>query len=79
VAASAAREHGSPASHILSLSAPVLFFYGQSDWMVGPMHYKHARIPHMLPWPCAVGHVPFLENQADLARAIASYRKRFHL
>jgi len=62
-----------------SISAPVLFFYGQSDWMVGPTHYKLARFPHMLLWPSAVGHVPFLENPADLARAIASYRRRFRL
>ncbi|HWQ93497.1 MAG TPA: hypothetical protein VN673_17655, partial [Clostridia bacterium] len=57
------------------ISAPVLFFYGRSDWMVGPTHYKHARFPHMLLWPSAVGHVPFLENPADLAApstAIAS-------
>ncbi|HWR52543.1 MAG TPA: alpha/beta hydrolase, partial [Bryobacteraceae bacterium] len=33
------------------ISAPVLFFYGRSDWMVGPTHYKHARFPHMLLWP----------------------------
>jgi proline iminopeptidase len=47
--------------------------------MVGPTHYKHVHFPHMLLWPSAVGHVPFLENPADLARAIASYRNRFHL
>jgi proline iminopeptidase len=62
-----------------SIKAPVLFFYGRSDWMVGPTYYKHVRFPHMLLWPSEVGHVPFLENEADLARAIASYRKRFRL
>jgi proline iminopeptidase len=60
-----------------SVSSPVLFFYGQSDWMVGPTHYKQVHFPNMLLWPSAVGHVPFLENPDDLARAIASYRKRF--
>jgi hypothetical protein len=33
----------------------------------------------MLLWPSPVGHVPFLENPEDLARAIASYRKRYGL
>ena len=62
-----------------SISVAVLFFYGQSDWMVGPTHYKQVHFPQMLLWPSAAGHVPFLENPADLARAIHSYRKRFHL
>jgi proline iminopeptidase len=57
----------------------VLFFYGESDWMVGPTHYEQVRFPHMLLWPSPVGHVPFLENPADLSRAITSYRKRFRL
>jgi pimeloyl-ACP methyl ester carboxylesterase len=62
-----------------SVTVPVLFFYGQSDWMVGPNHYKQVHFPTMLLWPSPVGHVPFLENLDDLARAIASYRKWFAL
>jgi len=62
-----------------SIQAPVLFFYGTSDWMVGPNHYKLARFPNLLLWPSKVGHVPFLEAPADVGRAISAYQQRFGL
>lgn len=61
----------------VSMYMPVLFFYGKTDWMVGPNHYKSVNFPNMILWGSDVGHVPFLENKADLEDAINSYQKKF--
>jgi proline iminopeptidase len=59
------------------LRMPVPFFYGKTDWGVGPGSYKQARFPNQLVWGCDVGHVPFLENPADLEKAIDQFRARY--
>jgi proline iminopeptidase len=56
-----------------AVKVPVLFFYGRTDWMVGPEHYKGVHFPHMLLWGSDVGHIPFIENKADLEKAIIEY------
>ncbi len=59
------------------MTMPVLFFCGKTDWMVGPDHYKGVNFPNMILWPSDVGHVPFLENKADLEKAIESYIDKY--
>ncbi|HHU96098.1 MAG TPA: alpha/beta fold hydrolase [Petrimonas sp.] len=52
---------------------PVLFFYGYTDWMIGPKHYLNVKFPNMILWGSDVGHMPFLENREDLEKAIDKY------
>jgi proline iminopeptidase len=59
------------------LKMPVLFFYGKTDWMVGPTHYVGVNFPTMMLWGSDVGHMPFLENKEDLERAITAYIRKF--
>jgi proline iminopeptidase len=61
------------------ITNPVLFFYGKTDFTVGPEHYKRVHFPNMLLWGSDVGHVPFMENKEDLQKAIDSYMKKFSL
>lgn len=61
------------------VNVPVLFFYGKSDWTTGPDHHKGIDFPYMLKWPCDVGHMPFIENKADVEAAIVAYLKRYKL
>ncbi|MHB9027547.1 MAG: alpha/beta fold hydrolase [Candidatus Latescibacterota bacterium] len=61
------------------IDVPALFFYGAQDWMAGPLHYRGVNFPNMMLWESDVGHVPFLENKADLEKAIDSYRKKYAL
>jgi proline iminopeptidase len=58
-----------------SVKVPVLFFYGTRDWMIGPEHYKGAGFPDMMLWPSDTGHMPFLENKADMIEAINCFMK----
>ncbi|MCP9200728.1 alpha/beta hydrolase [Gramella sp. GC03-9] len=60
-----------------TITVPVLFFYGRTDYMVGPEHYKLVQFPNMMLWGSDVGHVPFLENTEDLKKAILAYREKF--
>jgi proline iminopeptidase len=55
-----------------NMPMPVLFFYGRSDWMVGPEHYRQVHFPEMMIWGSEVGHVAILENKKDLGKAIQS-------
>lgn len=59
------------------MTMPVLFFYGRTDWMVGPTHYKGVDFPNVMLWASDVGHMPFLENEADLERAITLYCEKY--
>jgi len=61
------------------LKMPVLFFYGKTDWAVGRSQYKYVHFPNQLLWGSDVGHVPFLENPADLEKAIDQFRGRARL
>jgi proline iminopeptidase len=56
-----------------------VFFYGKTDWMVGPNPYKGVNFPNMLLWASDVGHIAPLENPADLAKVIETYRHKYGL
>lgn len=56
---------------------PVLFFYGENDWMVGPKHYEGIEFPEMLLWKSEVGHMPFLEAKPELEKAILVYKLKY--
>lgn len=59
------------------VSQPVLFYFGETDWAIGPEHYKGIRFPEMVLWGGNVGHMPFLEDKADLMKAISHYKSRY--
>jgi proline iminopeptidase len=59
------------------VKVPVLFFYGQQDHMVGPEHYHGVDFPEMILWGSEVGHMPFMENKADLDQALACFRGNY--
>jgi proline iminopeptidase len=61
-----------------SVRIPVLFFYGRTDWLVGPEHYKGIKFPKMILWGSNVGHMPFLENKIDLEKAIDTYTAKYN-
>jgi proline iminopeptidase len=61
------------------INVPVLFFYGKTDYMVGPEYYKGVHFPHMLLWGSNVGHVPFIENKDDLEKAIKTYLDNYKI
>jgi len=52
---------------------PVLFYYGKTDWAIGPEHYKGMEFPKMLLWGADSGHMPFLESKEDLMKAISNF------
>lgn len=57
---------------------PVLFYYGKTDWAIGPEHYKRVEFPEMILWGSEVGHMPFLENKVDLFNAINTYIVKYN-
>lgn len=59
------------------VSKPVLFYYGKTDWAIGPEHYLGIKFPEMILWGSELGHMPFLENKADLAKAISSFMAKY--
>lgn len=60
------------------IDKPVLFFYGEKDWCVGPEHYKGVNFPTMMLWHFDGEHMmPFLKNKPDLEKAIDSYLAKF--
>jgi proline iminopeptidase len=65
--------------HTSAIKTPVLFFYGTSDWSIGPKHYKGVKFPNMLLWKSNVGHIPFMENKEDLKKAIDYFKKKNNL
>lgn len=60
-----------------SVEQPVLVFYGTTDYMVGPDHYKSMDFPHTIVWKNEGGHIPFLENPDDLMKSILTYKKQY--
>ena len=56
---------------------PVLYFYGSTDYMVGPEHYKGLEFPNLLVWENKGGHVPFIEDKEDLEKAILAYTEKY--
>ena len=59
-----------------SIKKPVLFFYGEYDWTIGPEHYKGVNFPNMYLWKSKVGHMPFMENKKDLKKSIDKFLKK---
>ncbi len=55
------------------VSQPVLFYYGKTDWAIGPEHYRDIKFPNMVLWGGNTGHMPFIEDQNDLMKAINAY------
>lgn len=55
------------------LQFPVLYFYGEKDWMIGPEHFKNLNFPNLLLWNNKGGHIPFIEEREDLQNAILKY------
>jgi proline iminopeptidase len=58
------------------IKAPVLFFYGQYDWTIGPKHHQGVLFPRMYLWKSKSGHIPFMENKPDLEKAIDFYLRK---
>jgi proline iminopeptidase len=56
---------------------PVLFYYGKTDWAIGPEHYKMAAFPNMMLWGSDAGHMPFLEDKPDLVNAIEKFTSKY--
>lgn len=56
---------------------PVLFYYGKNDCAVGPEHYKAIAFPEMLLWGSEAGHMPFIENKADVVKAINVFAEKY--
>ncbi|QED36407.1 alpha/beta hydrolase [Antarcticibacterium arcticum] len=61
------------------IKVPVLFFYGDQDWMVGPEHYKGINFPNMMLWASPGGHFPFIENKEELEASILAYKTNYVL
>lgn len=60
-----------------TMNMPVLFFYGKTDWMIGPTSHEGVSFPNMILWGSDVGHIPFLENKEDLERAVTAYLNKY--
>ena len=53
------------------VTKPVLFFYGERDWCIGPEHYKGVHFSNMILWHFDGEHMmPFLKNKPELYKAI---------
>lgn len=63
--------------HSENVVQPVLFYYGETDWAIGPVHYKGVKFPEMVLWSSNAGHMPFLEDKSDLMKAIISYKTKY--
>lgn len=61
------------------IEVPVLFFYGEHDWTIGPEHYKDVAFPKILLFKSKVGHMPFMENKPDIKKAIIKFKKKFNI
>ncbi|MHA6280933.1 alpha/beta fold hydrolase [Salinimicrobium sp. CAU 1759] len=59
------------------MEKPVLYFYGSTDFMVGPEHYKGLEFANLLLWKSEGGHVPFIEDKEDLEKAILAYKEKY--
>lgn len=60
-----------------TMQMPVLYFYGKNDFMVGPQHYTSINFPNMLLWENNGGHIPFIEDKADLEKAVLAYAQKY--
>ena len=62
-----------------AVSQPVLFYYGRTDWAIGPEHFRGVAFPDMILWGSDAGHMPFFGYQEDLLNAIDAYLKKFRM
>lgn len=60
-----------------NVQVPVLFFYGEQDWMVGPKHYEQIFFPNQMLVKTTGGHMPFMENQEELMEAITAFHSKY--
>lgn len=60
------------------IAIPVLFFYGNKDYAVGPNHYQGVHFQKMILWENNGGHDPFNESQDELDKAIAKFLEDIH-
>lgn len=61
-----------------NMQMPVLYFYGVTDFMVGPEHHEGLEFPNLLLWKNKGGHVPFIEDKADMEEAILAYIEKYN-
>lgn len=61
-----------------NMDMPVLYFYGETDYMVGPEHYKTLEFPNLMLWESDGGHVPFIEDKENLEKAILAYLGKYN-
>jgi proline iminopeptidase len=59
------------------MNMPVLYFYGSTDFMVGPEHYRGLNFSNLLLWENKGGHVPFIEEPIELQKAILAYKEKY--
>ena len=59
-----------------NMHMPVLYFYGKTDYMVGPEHYMTLKFSNLMLWESNGGHVPFIEDKEELEKAILAYAKK---
>ncbi|WP_423149005.1 alpha/beta fold hydrolase [Rubrolithibacter danxiaensis] len=61
----------------VSIKVPVLVFSGNTDYAIGPEHYKLMKFKKMMLYKADVGHLPFIEAKQDLETAINAYLKKY--
>lgn len=59
------------------VTQPVLFYYGETDWAIGPEHYEGVKFPQIILWSNKVGHMPFLEDKEDVIEAISQFKLKY--
>lgn len=59
------------------IKVPVLVFCGNTDYAIGPEHYKFIRFPKQMLVRVDVGHLPFQEAPEELENAIDGYLKKY--
>lgn len=61
-----------------TMDIPVLYFYGKTDYMVGPQHHKTLKFSNLMLWESNAGHVPFIEDKEVLEKAILAYGGKYN-
>ena len=59
------------------IKVPVLVFSGNSDFAIGPEHYKLIQFPKQVLVKAEVGHLPFIEAKTELEMAVTQYLDKF--
>lgn len=61
------------------INIPTLFLYGTKDKNVGIDYYLEVKFPKMILAKVEGGHMEFIENKKDYAKAIDSFLRRFSI